>query len=189
MAHGINLMSDRAQFRAAAERLIRGWSLGIGAMILTIAPVAAWTWQARRGVAHEQEALEARYEPIRRLAAENRRLNAAAVQLVQSERTALELSQRRPVAALLAVIGEAVAEMEGNVFITRINLTQTPANVPGVVSGGQLILEVSSVEGFDVARLVRALERPPLRAVKVLSSEADATGEVSHDRHSIECTF
>jgi hypothetical protein len=154
-----------------------------------MAPAAAWTWQRRRDVIHEQEALEAQYEPIRRLAAENRRMNAEAARLVQAERTKLELSHRRPVTTLLAVVGEAVAETEGDVFLEHVSVTQEPVSKPGVEAGGRLVVDVSSVEGYDVARLVRALDRPPFTAVKVLSSESGVEGEIKHDRHTIECTF
>lgn len=189
MNHAVNLMTEQARNRTAAQRLIRSWALVLGAMIAAATPLGAWAWQRRSGVMQIQQALEAKYEPMRRLAAENRRLTVAAAQLVKNERITLELSRERPAATLLQVIGEAVAAADGNVFVERISAVHQPLAEAGAETAGRVVIDVTCVEGYDVARLAFALKRPPLRAVKVVSSESGSAGEHTVDRHSLECEF
>jgi hypothetical protein len=190
MANYVNLMSERAIFRATANRLVRGWALLVGVLILALLPASAWTWLCRRDVIHEQEALEARYEPIGQLAAANRRLSAEAAKLVHDEQVTLQLSRRRQVVALLAVVGEAIASTEGAAFVQHINASRDPAAKPEAVDpGGRLVIDVGATEGYDIALLVKALNRAPFSAVKVVSSESATDGEMRRDNHVIECLY
>ncbi len=78
MAASINLMTQRALFRSAADRILRGWSLVIAVLLLAMLPLAAWSWIERRDVVRAHEALEAGDEQIRRWAGANRSLVAQA---------------------------------------------------------------------------------------------------------------
>jgi hypothetical protein len=190
MASCLNLMSDAAVSRSAADRIMRGWLVVVGLFLLVITPLSTWTWLCRRDVVQEHEALEARYEPIRRLAATNRELSQNAAKLVRTERVPLELSRRRPVAALLNTIGEAIASTGGEAFIVHFSLSRDPAaKTDAVDPGGLLIIEVVTTEGYDIAELARALHQPPFKSVKVLSSEAAIEANVKNNKHSIECVY
>lgn len=190
MINHVNLMSERAIFRATAERLARGWLLAIGAAVLALLPLGAWTWLSRRGVIQEQEALEALYEPIGQLTAANRRISAEAVQLIHDEQVTLQLSRRRQILTLLADVGEAIASTEGAAFVQHINASRDPAAKPEAVDpGGRLVIDVGATEGYDIALLVKALNRAPFTAVKVVSSESAGDGQVRRDNHVIECVY
>jgi hypothetical protein len=190
MASCLNLMSEAAMNRSAADRIVRGWLIVVGLCLLVIMPLTTWTWLCRREVVREHEALEARYEPIRRLNATNRDLSQTAADLVRTERVPLELSRRRPVAALLNVIGEAIASTAGEAFIAHISLSRDPtAKTDAVDPGGVLVIEVVTTEGYDIAELARELQRPPVKSVKVLSSEAAIVANVKSNKHSIECLY
>lgn len=190
MASCLNLMSDAAVNRSAADRILRGWLVVVGLCLLVILPLTTWTWLCRREVVQEHEALEARYEPIRRLNATNRELSQKAVNLVRTERVPLELSRRRPMATLLNVIGEAIASTAGEAFIAHFSLSRDPAaKTDAVDPGGLLVIEVVTTEGYDIAELARALQQPPLKSVKVLSSEAAIEANMKSNRHSIECRY
>ena len=190
MAHGVNLMSERAQFRAAAERLIRGWALAVGAMILAMAPVAAWTWQqpsrGRSRAGGARSPLRTHSPPRRRESPPD----AEAAQLVQTERTALGAVAPQAVAALLAAVGEAVAEMEGDVFVERINVTQEPVADAGTSNREG---HWSSTRRASRATTSRGSSKPstgrrsaPSRCCR---PRAGADGEISQTVTTIECAF
>lgn len=187
MAGCVNLMSEAALNRSAADRIVRGWLAIVGVCLLLVTPLSGWTWLCRQQVVQEHEALEARYEPIRRLAATNRELSQKAVALVRTERVPLELSRRRPVAALFSVIGEAIASTAGEAFIVHLTMARDSAAKPDAVDpGGVLTIDVVTTEGYDIAELVRELDQPPFRSVKVVSSEASVEADVKNNKHLIE---
>jgi hypothetical protein len=190
MASCLNLMSQTAVNRSAADRILRGWLVVIGAILLVVTPLTTWTWLCRQKVVREHEALEARYEPIRRLAATNRELSQQAVELVRTEYVPLKLSRRRPIGALLNVIGKAIASTAGEAFIVHINMVRdSAAKQDAVDPGGVLNIEVVTTEGYDIAALVRELNQPPFKSVKVLSSEAAVEADVKNNKHSIEFLY
>ena len=189
MGHGINLMTERAEFLAATRRLVCLWGLALAGVLMVAAPLGAWAWMGRRGVVFEHEALQARYEPIRRLAEANRRLSAEATRLVHNEQVTLTLSRRRPVAALLAAVGEAVAATNGDVFVERVSLARDAAAKPEAVDpAGTVILDVVTIEGYDISLLAKSLTSEPFASVKVVSSEA-VPGDVARNKHVIECAY
>jgi hypothetical protein len=190
MVKSVNLMSEGAQFRSTADRLLRQWALVLGGILAVMTPLAAWAWTERRGAAQEHAALVARYEPIRRLAADNRRLGEDARKLVADERTALKLSRRRPVAALLAAVSEAVRATDGEAFVEHINVARDGGAKPEDIDpAGRLLLEVATTEGYDVSQLTKALDQPPFTSVKVTLSDAVREGDVPRNTHTIECQF
>lgn len=190
MASCLNLMSEAAVNRSAADRIVRGWLVVMALVLLIVTPLTMWTGLCRQRVVQEHEALEARYEPIRRVAATNRELSQKAVELVRSERVPLELSRRRPVAALLNVIGEAIASTSGEAFVMHISMARDPTAKPEAVdAGGVLTIEVVTTEGYDIAELVRKLDQPPFKSVKLLSSEAAVEADVRTNKHAIEFLY
>jgi hypothetical protein len=192
MAHSVNLMTDRAQFRSEAERIARGWALAIGALLVALLPLGLWAWAECRQTVREHEALEAGYEPLRRLAGVNRTLAANAAELVKRERTILELSRERSALALLAVVNEAIEESRGAAVVDHIIITRNAAIVGGASQagvGGKMTLSASSTVSYEASRLSKSLDRPPFTAVKIVSSETAVEGETNLKHHVIECEF
>ena len=128
-----NLMTESARMRVSAAYYLRCWGMGILAGVAAATPVAVWQWQRARTLRQEHEALEASYEPFRRLEQMNGELRTAATKLVQDERLPLELSRRRPTATLLGIVGTAVAATEGALFVEHMEVSQTP---PGATASG-----------------------------------------------------
>ncbi|HMP06880.1 MAG TPA: hypothetical protein PJ982_11055 [Lacipirellulaceae bacterium] len=113
-----------------------------------------------------------------------------AVSLVRDERTTLALARRRDVTSLLVAVADAVASTEGHVVIEHLTATRDPSAPPDAIDpGGRLLLDVSSTEGYDISLLARALERPPLKSVKIVRSEAVAGAETPHNHHILECQY
>jgi hypothetical protein len=198
MAVSVNLMTERAQHRAAADRIVRAWGRAAGAVVLVMFALAAWQWHKCRQVTLAHESLEASYDPIRRLAGANRTLGVQAAQFVTRERIPLELARHRPAAALLARFADAVAASGGAVFVERLTLSRDPAvagapslpaTAPRAIPAGRLTLELSSVVSYDPSELVKQLDAPPFTAAKVISSEIVDDGVVSRKKHVIECEF
>lgn len=189
MAASVNLMTSRARNGAAADRILRGWSWAVGATFLLLTSLAMWTWFERRELVLTHDALEASYEPIRRLARSNRGLRAQAGELVSHEAIVLGLSNDRPIAALLARVNESIAAAEGAVYIESLTLSQAARTAAEAPRSGTVTLNVVSMLGFDVSRLVKQLDAAPFTMVKATSSETVAAGGVPRKKHVIQCEF
>lgn len=189
MAASVNLMTLRARNGAAADRILRGWFWSIAATFSMLSLLALWTWVERRELMLEQGALEASYEPIRRLASGNRGLRMQADELVSRNAVVLGLAQDRPILALLARVQEAIAAAEGAVYIESLTLSQAATTTAEAPRDGTATLTVVSLLGFDVSRLVKQLDAAPFSDVKVTSSETVASGETPRKTHVIHCEF
>ena len=186
IAH-VNLMTERAKFIAAASRVSEAWAAAIGVLLLLMLPLGGWIWQRHGAVIRQHEALEASYEPIRRLAGVNRSVGSEAAALVEHEHVALNLARRRPLAALLGVVSEAIAETEGSAFIDGIHYAPAPVASPGEETPWRLTLEVTSAATYDISQLVDGLRRPPFTAVKILSSAPGSADGARRTTYVIEC--
>lgn len=190
MAAYVNLMTERAQLRTSGARVSRCWAMIIGAMILFAVPGVLWTWHERQTIVREHDALEASYEPVRRLAAANRVLAASAAEFVAREKLPLELARKRPAIALVAHVSAAIAATDGAVYLDRIELNQRgPATADGDKTADKLTLEASTLPNFEASRLIAALNQPPLAGVKIVSSETIEEAGVSRKKYVIECKF
>lgn len=189
MAASVNLMTPRARHAAATDRILRGWSWAAVATFVLLSILATWTWRQRRELVLTHDALEASYEPMRRLAADNRTLRAAASDLVSRDAIELGLSNHRPVVALLASISRAIAASEGAVYAESMLLAHDAATAAEAPATGKLTLNVVSMLGYDVSRLVKQLDAPPFTMVKVTSSETVANGDTPRKKHVLHCEF
>jgi hypothetical protein len=187
-ARSVNLMTQPAQFRADAERIARVWILGIGALVLALVPFGLWQWRDRSQMVRENEALEASYEPLRRLAAANRALAAQATELVTRERDVLQLARQHSTLSLVSVVSDVIEASQGAAFVDHITITRDPAK-GGLNGGGKLTLSAMSTLGYEASRLAKELDRPPFTAVKIESSETTADGGVVRKHHVIDCEF
>lgn len=188
MRRYVNLMSEGARFRVAARVQLRRWALALVGAVAVLAPVAAWRWQEARRVRQEHEALEASYEPIRRLNTTNMALRTDAAALIRDDRLPLELSRKRPVATLLGIVGAAVATSKGELFVEHMRLVQSPLGAASP-SKGRLIIEVASTLTFDVANFVDALKVAPIVEVKVASDQLVSQDGVDRKNYTLECLF
>jgi len=190
MKHYANLMSEAAHFRAQAWIRLRRWALALALLGAVLVPLAGMRWRECRRVQQEHEALEARYAPIKRLNALNVKLRAEAGTLVRDERLALELSRHRPASALLGLISAAAASSRGELFIEHLNLTQNAPhgeNQPAVEE--RMIIEAAATLRYDIAGFVKALEKPPIKQVRVTSDEVVSEHGIEHKSYVIECVL
>lgn len=193
MANYINLMSERAQFRAAAKRAAVRWAAVVALLGATLTPMGVYAWHERQVAIAEQESLEIQYKPIHQLSLDIRRLRKEASSLVRIERTALELARVHPPSTLLGVVSAAAEESDGELYIKRVTITQTPVRDSQLAEAtdqrGRLALEASSSVAYDVQRFVKLLTQHPLSEVKLLSTESAAESTGTRKRYGIECEF
>jgi hypothetical protein len=184
----VNLMSDGAQFRAAAHIQLRRWGLALVAAIIVLIPLGVARWQEARRVQQQHEALEASYDPIRRLTAMNNELRTAAATLVRDERLPLELSRKRPSGTLLAIVSEAAAASNGELYVEHLKFAQAlPASAATAAGQDCLIIDVATTLTFDVANFVEALKVAPIVDVKVAADELVEENGVDRKNYSLEC--
>jgi hypothetical protein len=184
-------MSDAARFRVAARVRARRWALALAAAFTVMAPLSIFRREELRTLRNEHEAMEASYEPVRRLVQLNRELRSQATSLVTDEKLALSLSRRRPVTTLLGVASAAAAETRGQLFIEHLSLTQQPAgddasSTPNAGSN-RLVIEAAATLTYDIARFVEALQRAPIASVKVTSDVVVSQNGIDRKNYTIEC--
>jgi hypothetical protein len=190
MTGPVNLMTPQAQFRAAADRIARGWAAAIAALILVMAPLGGWGWLELRRVRGEYAAREAAYDPIRRLAGANRTLSTEAAELVKREASVLELARMTPAVAVVARISEAVAEARGAVYVEKLVLSQdAAASGPQGEPRRRAKIDFVGTLGFESSRLIKLLDGPPFASVKIMSSEIIADETMPRKRHVVQCEY
>jgi hypothetical protein len=189
----INLMSSGARFRTAARVRLRRWALALAVMVTVLAPLSIIRWDESRKTRNEHEAMEAGYEPIRRLIQLNRDLRTQAAALVGNERLALELSRRHPATTLLGLVGAAAAESRGELFIEHLTLTQLPPGVGAAPTPTgareQMVIEAAATLTYDIAGFVESLQKAPIASVKVVSDVVVSQDGMDRKNYTIECTL
>jgi len=190
MKRYVNLMSERAQFRVTARRQLRRWMLALALLIGILVPLSGMRWREHCRVQREHEALEACYEPVKRLNALNVKLRNEATALVRDERIPLELSRSRPAAVLLGLASAAAAASQGELFIERLDIAQnTPRGESEPAVPGRMIIEVAATLTYDVAGFVKALHKAPIGEVKVTSDEVVTVDGIDRKNYIIECVL
>lgn len=190
MKRHVNFMSETAQFRAATRRHSRQWAYALIAGALLLIPVGAVRWVEQTRVRHQHEAMEASYEPVRRLNAINGQLRNAAENLVRDERLVLELSRDRPMAALLGRVTRATEDSNGQLFVQRLTVSQSaPGLKMGNAGHGRVVIEAAATLTYDVSQFVESLKAPPLADVKVTSDLVIAENGVDRKNYVLECAF
>ena len=188
MRRYVNLMSEGAQFRSAARVRLRRWALALAVSVTVLTPIASWRWQDARRVRQEHEALEASYEPIRRLNTANTELRTTAVELVRDERLPLALARKRPVASLLGIVGAAAATSDGELFVEHLNVAQSPPGPDGSPAAqDRLIVEVATTLTYDISDFTQALRVAPITDVKVASDDLVSEDGVDRKNYTLEC--
>jgi hypothetical protein len=191
----VNLMTDASRFRSEARVYLRWWSWGLAALLAVLAPISIWRWQATRTARAASEAMEASYEPIRRLVKLNRDLRNDAGMLLKNQQLELELSRHRPVSALLKVVSAAAAESHGQLFIEHLAITKHAPNGNTTTlakdSGSQekLVIDAAATASYDMAPFVEALKKEPIKTVKVVSNAAPLPQDKEKKMFKVECTF
>jgi hypothetical protein len=184
----VNLMSEGAQFRTAARVQLRRWVTALVATTVVLTPIAIGRWQEARRVRQDHEALEASYDPIRRLTSMNNELRTTAATLVRDDRLPLELSRKRPVGTLLGIVSAAAAASNGELYVEHLQLAQSPPSQPGAPPAqDRLIIDVASTLTFDIANFVEALKVAPIAEVKVASDELVEENGIDRKNYSLEC--
>jgi hypothetical protein len=185
----VNLMTEGARFRTAARLSIRRWGLALGAGATLMTPIAGWHWQEWQSIRHEHEALEASYEPIRRLNSMNMQLRTTAAKLVQDERLELELASQRPVTTVLGIVGAAAKQSDGALYIEHIQLDLAPPGAEGARGPDRLTIEAACTLKYDVANFVAALKTAPIAEVKIITDELATKNGVDHKKYAVECVL
>lgn len=189
MKRHVNLMSEGAKFRAAVRKQSRRWAVALALLVIVLVPLDGMRWREQTRVRHEHEALEASYEPVRRLSLVNRQLRTEAINLVRDERLSLELAQQRPLLTLLARISAAASAGNGQIYVEQITVEQAvPGNAEKPVPN-QVVVEAAATLTYDVSQFVESLKQPPITAVKVTSDVVTSENGVDRKNYTLECSY
>ena len=191
MKRHLNLMSDRSRFRESMRRRMRQWSWVLAFTALVLLPLGSFQWWNCRQERQQREIVEQLYEPIRALKKKNVQLQKQIEALRLQERIPLVLSNEKPVSVLLGLVGKAVAESNGQVYVQHLHLQQDPiaaaiSNQPSAT----VELKGLGLHGAAVARFVDSLRTTlPFSSVELASTQAVELHQQTRQTVTIRCSF
>lgn len=190
MRNHVNLMTERATLMVSLRHCMRYWATAVAALVAVLTPIAAGRWLESRQTWREFQAIEASYEPIRRLSEHNRELCTDARNLVSNERVELQLARYRPVTSLLARVSAAAAASDGQLYVEELSFTQ---QLPGVaadgVQPGRVTIHAVCSLTYDIATFMHALRHPPIADVQARGDAVTNADGIDRKSYVIECTY
>lgn len=128
MNNHIDLMSSRARVRECTRTRLRQWSRILAAAVGLLALHGAITWWPVHTRSLQCAALEAQYEPLRRMKMDNKALARKIADTLDESQLELALSKQTPVVTLVGLVGQAVSNTQGKVFLDRLAYSQDETN-------------------------------------------------------------
>jgi len=190
MAH-INLMTSQARIRECSRQQLRRWNQAILALVIVLGGATAVHYYPCYAAAKERETLEVRAQSIHQLQAANERLEERITQIQEEEQFVLGLSRKTPVVSLIGLIGSAVAENEGKVFLEQIEYSSD--SIPGraVTSrSGDFELTGIGTDGIAVKKFAEALQKQlPHASVQLNKTGEQVVNKQAVQRFTVMCTF
>ena len=120
----VNLMSEQARMRQLRHERLQQWSRIVLAEIAMLLPLAAYVWLPAFQENQQLAALQSQYEPIRQLIATNKSIREKIELVREKDRLTLALSNSVPVVTLMGLLGQAVNQLQGQVYINGLELQQ-----------------------------------------------------------------
>lgn len=189
MINHVNLMTDAAQFRAVARVRVRCWIAAWGVLVMLLLPLGASRWRTHRDVMQQHEALEAAYEPTRKLAQEIRTLRTEAKTMVEKQRIELELARVGSPAVLLGIASQAAKASQGEIYARQIDVTQYLPGGATAEGRGRMVIKAAGTLPYDVTHFVDALDQAPFAGVSVLATEAVNQDGIDQKDYTVECLY
>ena len=191
MKRHLNLMSEHARVRECVRRRLRQWSR-VGAAVLALLGVAfllSW-WPTYRESQHLAR-MEAQYEPVRLIKAENKSLQVEIKQLREEEKFLLELSDSFPMVNLLGLIGQAFGQSQGQAFVKEFSFQrEVSANISQNSSHASLLLESLGLDREAGTRLADSLQQVlPFASIQLEAASATQVNEQPMYAFSMQCSF
>jgi len=171
MSRFVNLMSERAQTRDCWLRRSRQWARILAVVVGVLTLHTALNWWPIHKQSQLRVALESQYEPIRQLRTDNQGLKKRIGESTKLSHLELSLEKRTPATTLTGLVGKAVAESHGNLFLEKIDYQQkSPSGSATGDSKSKLSLEGFATDPQTVRAFVELLT----------SSIPNASAETEH---------
>lgn len=191
MKNHLNLMSENARMRESVRSHIRLWVRiwMVSFLALGIAGFVIW-WPAHKASSFRAQ-LEAEYEPIRLMKAENKSLQQKIESLNQQEDHILSLTDQFPTITLLGLLGEAVDATEKKVFLNEVDFELgDPNQATSEKQITSLLLEGFSLQRSAITKLTDSLQANlPFANIQLQSATDIRVNEQPMLAFTIECTF
>lgn len=188
MNRSLNLMSERARMRECLRTRLRLWMQIWAVAFALLAIIGALTWWPAYRAGQHRASLEAEYEPIRLMKAENKSIANQIHTLQEQEKFVLELSENFPMVTLLGIIGKSVSNSQGQVFVDE--LAYQVGNSDNGAPETTLSIEGLSINREAVSYLTSSLQAAiPFASVKLESIDTSQVNQQTVQTFTIECTF
>jgi len=190
MTNHVNLMSPRARVRECTRTRIRQWSRILAAAAGLLALHAAVTWWPAHVRSLQRAALEAQYEPLRQMIMDNKALVRKIAGRLDESKLELALSKQTPVATLVGLVGRAVADTQGKMFLDKIAFRQDEGDGAAGGALSHVTLEGISADPAAVGQLAELLKSSLAFAnVQVGTVESIEVNHHPMQTFQIECSF
>ncbi len=191
MKNSLNLMSLSARRRECIRTRLRQWGRVLTAVFALVAVVTTERYIEHRSIAHQQIALESKYEPVTELKKANKHLASQIALIRAEEQFVLALSEREPTVTLLGVISTAVADGGSHVFLKKIELNNMASeSAPQNESSTILELVGTGDGGAAVNQFVKTMQTSlPFAKVDITSTQDYRLKQQSLQDFSLQCNF
>ena len=190
MKRSLNLMSERSRKRVQARSCLRLWTRIFSAVMLVLTLGGFAQWRACHAEKLKQDASEAKYEPIRRLKSDNKRLRKQIATLEEAERIPLELAKHHPLLGIVGLATQTVAQQDQKLYLQQIKIQREPLVLdPTKKSKLSFAIQGLSIDSTAITRLADSLrETGPFAEVKLSTSKTSRVGKQAKQAFSIQCT-
>lgn len=190
MMHYVNLMSQTARNRESRRDCLRLWSRVTVASVVLATPFMLHAYYEVRQHKAAVAALEMRYDPIRQLIAETKRLRTQIEQTQQLGRLPLALSRKTSVPTFLGLVGQTVSKLGGNVFLQQLTYEDSPDPFSNRLGATKIALAGLSVDRKATSVLVASLRRAlPFADFETADASSTPINGQTRDSFSVRGSF
>ncbi|MCA9270071.1 MAG: PilN domain-containing protein [Planctomycetales bacterium] len=188
MSVSVNLMTASARRKSALRAGLRAWItiyLAAGVGLMGLWGVQLWDLQQAK---RARDAMESRYEPVKRIKADGKSADERIDALQHDERAALALAARQSALSLIGSVSEAAAGSLGAVYVQEMDVRRGDGDLaddhnPCVVQLRGLARDDAAVAGF----CDRLRNSNLYRTVELKSTLAKRNGDAVMREFSVEC--
>jgi len=187
MKSSLNLLSLQARKREQIRRARRLWLRVLAATCSTLLVAGLMQWQLCQRAASHHTAAAARYEPIRRLKADNTSLSQQIKKLSTKERIPLALAQQEPLLGLIGFVAGEFAAHRDRAYVRQIAIEYNPL-APNSNDTSALVVDLQgvTVDPSAATALAESLRQTgPFKAVRISTSKASRGTEAAQQLFSI----
>ena len=188
MSTYVNLMSNSARVRQCYRDRFRLWSRLLVSTLAMLSIHFLVNWWPLHAQNLNLQVLESHYVPLKEQKTDISRLTRKIANVRNDSQLELAISHDTPVLSLLGLVGEAVSNSQGKVFLENIDYVQAGAYGKRSSETEKLALSGLATDPWAVETLAEQLRAVvPLAEIQILKSEPIEINRHPMQLFQIEC--